>query len=372
MSSNKNVALVQEDKDAPISSQKPFRSSIPVPNVQEMVRSDPLLVPKRYIRNEEDMPKEAHICHHLSSEIPVIDFSLLSKGHQEELNKLDLACKEWGFFQMVNHGVAPEVMQGMKDAADKFFELPLEEKNKIAMPSDHTQGYGHVHVLSEEQILDWSDRLILVLYPHRNRKPEVWPPTPFKEAIEIYTSEVRKVAQELLGSLSSIMGMDKDVLLGLHQELVQVLSVGYYPSCSMPDKVLGLSPHSDMDTITILMQDDNLTGLQVKRDGNWAPVKPIPNAFIVNIGDVIEVWSNGRYKSIEHRVVTNESKARLSHASFFFPHEDAEIEPFHQMVLKSPRSLQIYKKVRYGDYLKESMKMRFYGKERIEYAKIGS
>jgi isopenicillin N synthase-like dioxygenase len=81
---------------------------------------------------------------------------------------------------MVNHGVATEVMQGMKDAADKFFELPLEEKNKIAMPSVHTQGYGHVHVLSEEQILDWSDRLILVLYPHRNRKPEVWPPTPFK------------------------------------------------------------------------------------------------------------------------------------------------------------------------------------------------
>ena len=71
-------------------------------------------------------------------------------------------------------------MQGMKDAADKFFELPLEEKNKLAIPSDYTQGYGHFPVLSEEQILDWSDRLILVLHPHRNRKPEVWPPTPFK------------------------------------------------------------------------------------------------------------------------------------------------------------------------------------------------
>lgn len=182
MSSNTDVALVQEDKDVPSFAQKPFsfRSSIPVPNVQEMVRSDPLQVPKRYIRNEEEMPKEAHICHHLSSEIPIIDFSLLSKGHEEELNKLDLACKQWGFFQMVNHGVAREVMQGIKDAADKFFELPLEEKNEIAMLSDHTQGYGDVHVLSEERILDWSDRLILLLYPHWNRKPEVWPPTPFK------------------------------------------------------------------------------------------------------------------------------------------------------------------------------------------------
>lgn len=102
MSSNTDVALVQEDKDVPSFAQKPFRSSIPVPNVQEMVRNDPLQVPKRYIRNEEDMPKEAHICHHLSSEIPIIDFSLLSKGYEEELNKLDLACKEWGFFQVIH------------------------------------------------------------------------------------------------------------------------------------------------------------------------------------------------------------------------------------------------------------------------------
>lgn len=82
--------------------------------------------------------------------------------------------------QMVNHGVATEIMQGMKDAADKFFELPLEEKNKLATPSDYTQGYGHFPVLSEEQILDWSDRLGLLICPHRNRKLEVWPPTPFK------------------------------------------------------------------------------------------------------------------------------------------------------------------------------------------------
>lgn len=104
MSSNTDVALVQEDKDVPRFAQKPFsfRSSIPVPNVQEMVRSDPLQVPKRYIRNEEDMPKEADICHHLSSEIPIIDFSLLSKGYEEELNKLDLACKQWGFFQVIH------------------------------------------------------------------------------------------------------------------------------------------------------------------------------------------------------------------------------------------------------------------------------
>lgn len=77
-----------------------FASSLPVPNVQEIARSNPLQVPERYLRKEEDMPKVADTCHHLASEIPIIDFCLLSQGHKEELNKLDLACREWGFFQV--------------------------------------------------------------------------------------------------------------------------------------------------------------------------------------------------------------------------------------------------------------------------------
>lgn len=71
-----------------------------LPNVQEMVRTDPFQVPEKYIRNETDITKDADLCPHLSSEVPIIDLSLLSKGHKEELTKLDQACKEWGFFQV--------------------------------------------------------------------------------------------------------------------------------------------------------------------------------------------------------------------------------------------------------------------------------
>lgn len=78
----------------------------------------------------------------------------------------------------MNHGVATEVTKGLKNAAEKFFELPLEDKNKIAMPPNDIQGYGHSHV--DHKVLDWSDKLVLVIYPHQYRKPEVWPPTPFK------------------------------------------------------------------------------------------------------------------------------------------------------------------------------------------------
>ena len=105
----------------------------------------------------------------------------------------------------------------------------------------------------------------------------------------MYSSEVKKVGEELLRCLSIIMGMEKDTLLGLHKELLQALRVNYYPQCCMPYKVLGLSPHSDKNSITILMQEDNATGLQIRKAGEWVPVKPIPNALVVNVGDAIEV-----------------------------------------------------------------------------------
>ena len=94
---------------------------------------------------------------------------------------------------------------------------------------------------------------------------------------------------ELLQSFSLIMGMDKDALLGLHRQLVQACRVNYYPACSKPDQVLGISPHSDTNTMSILMQEENVYGLHIKHKGEWVPVKPMPNALVVNVGDVIEV-----------------------------------------------------------------------------------
>lgn len=69
-------------------------------------------------------------------------------------------------------------MQQMKDVVAEFFEFPIEEKNKYAMPPDDIQGYGHTSVVSETQILDWCDQLIVLVYPARFRKPQFWPQIP--------------------------------------------------------------------------------------------------------------------------------------------------------------------------------------------------
>ncbi|PON33603.1 Oxoglutarate/iron-dependent dioxygenase [Parasponia andersonii] len=229
------------------------------------------------------------------------------EGNKEELTKLDLACEKWGFFQVVNHGVPSEVLQGLKDASAEFFELPLGEKNKVSMRPNDIPGYGHAYVVSEDQIFDWTDTLIMLYHPSRFRNPKIWPTEPrgFKESIEAYLNESKRVAEELLGYLSLVLGMDT---------------------------VLGLSPHSDTSAMTILKQDDNVAGLQIRHQEGWVPVKPIPNALVVNIGDVIDILSNGKYKSIEHRAVTNKTNARLSHAVFVVPHDEVEIEPLGHFI----------------------------------------
>ncbi|KAK7400875.1 hypothetical protein VNO78_12183 [Psophocarpus tetragonolobus] len=343
--------------------------SIPVPNVQEMVRNNPLQVPKRYVRSEEELEK-LNTMPHLSYQIPVIDLALLSCRNSEELLKLDVACKEWGFFQIVNHGVQKELLQRMKDASAEFFKLPIEEKEKYAMPSNDIQGYGHAYVVSEEQTLDWSDALMFVTYPTRYRKLQYWPQTPhgFKEIIEAYASEVRRVGEELLNSLSQIMGMQKHVLLELHKESLQGLRVNYYPPCSAPEQVLGLSPHSDTSTITLLMQDDDVVGLEIRHQGRWVSVTPISDALVVNVGDVIEIWSNGKYKSVEHRAVTNKNKKRTSYALFVCPQEDVEVEPLDHMI--SALNPKLYQKVKYGDYLRQSMKRKMEGKAHTDVVRI--
>jgi len=101
---------------------------------------------------------------------------------------------------------------------------------------------------------------------------------------------MKRVGEELLSSLSIIMGLEKHALVVLHKEFIQALRVNYYPPCNTPEQVLGMSPHSDTGTITLLMQDDDVSGLEIRNKGNWVPINPILDALVVNIGDVIEVY----------------------------------------------------------------------------------
>ncbi|KAL0922242.1 hypothetical protein M5K25_006213 [Dendrobium thyrsiflorum] len=326
-------------------------SFIPTESVQEIVRKNPEVVPERYVRYEDEEGGD-DLLPHLFLEIPVIDLFLLSSGDEEELKKLDMASKEWGFFQIINHDIPTEVLQEMKLTAREFFQLPLEDKMKYFKASNDVQGYGPSPIVYEQQKLDWADILILQVYPTHSRQEKYWPtilPDSTK-FIEAYSKEASRVAEKLLAGFSQLLGMQIEELLKMHCEVLQAMRMNYYPTCPTPEKVIGVSPHADTGTLTLLLQeDDTIDGLQVHHLGEWVSIKPLPNALIINIGDVIEVLSNGRYKSVEHRAMTNERKERISIATFICPSEHVEIEPLASIVYEDLK--QKYKKFRYGDYL---------------------
>ncbi|KAJ6325219.1 hypothetical protein OIU76_012326 [Salix suchowensis] len=328
--------------------------SLSVPSVQEMVREDSQCVPERYIQEHKDRPVENEMCP-TSSEIPVINFSLLVNGDEDERKKLHIACKEWGFFQLkrmkscleflcalehsweyfflfflqiTNHDVSEEVIKQMKAAVAAFFELPWEEKRKYAMVANDIHGYGQGYVVSEHQKLDWCNMMFLLTFPPKYKKMKFWP--------------------------VMVPGF-KDALKRLHGEMMkQGIRMNYYPNCSRPELVLG---------------DDDITGLQIRHEEEWVPVKPIPNAIVMNIGDVIEGRSNGVYKSIEHRAVKNVTAARMSIATFVIPDDDVELGPVETMVDDYNRP-KMYKAIKYVDYLRHTLSKKMDGKATAEFLKV--
>ncbi|XP_028791666.1 probable 2-oxoglutarate/Fe(II)-dependent dioxygenase [Neltuma alba] len=287
---------------------------------------------------------------------------------QHEQQKLHFACKDWGFFQIINHGVAEELMQKMKDAGTGFFDLEMEEKQKYSMAENDIHGYGHAFVVSEDQKLDWADLMFLVTHPPPYKNLKYWPLTVpgFKETVEEYTIEISRVCEEIFGNLSVLMGLKEEGLKELHQDIKLAMRINYYPPCPKPDLVLGISPHSDGGSITILLQDDHITALQIHHHGHWIPVKPLPGALVVNVGDALEVWSNRRYKSVEHRAVTNESRGRMSIAMFVAPHDEAEMGPLEPILRHGPT---LYTTIKCIDYARHYLSRKLDGKA-LDFLKI--
>ncbi|KAM7531887.1 hypothetical protein LguiB_035297 [Lonicera macranthoides] len=372
--------------------EKPIRVSEERECVQEMVNMDPSFIPHKYLRSEEERAKDiVDISLKYSSQIPILDLALLFNGDKGELEKLDKACAEWGFFQgspvvgdserwreggVLREGaatVAGCAPRGRGDGGGVSSERERRRWRDVFREGETRVGekdvlfYLSLWGKMRRQKLDWSDSIMYRLYPSHLRKPELWPAKPpsFKDAVETYSAEVRKVAGKLFCSLSFVMGMEKEGLLELQKELQISMRVNYYPTCSSPDKVLGLSPHSDPSSITILMQNNDTVGLQIRHDGGWVPIKPAPNSLIINVGDVLEIWNNGKYKSIEHRAVTSETNTRISFGAFVSPNIDVEIEPLKEMLSMQQKPAK-YKKIKYGDYLTYALRQKMDGKVHIE------
>ncbi|KAM7260300.1 hypothetical protein ACFE04_016041 [Oxalis oulophora] len=325
--------------------------SLPVDNVQALAAKNLQDVPLRYIRPEN---QDVDILVNMDDkiEIPVIDMSklLVNKG---ELSKLHSACKDWGFFQLINHGVGEDVMDKMKKDIAEFFALPLEEK-MILFAYEISDSGLQLPILSG---------ILFGVIPSQI----YWCPKN-GSSLGQYSSDVQEVSKCLWRMMAKNLGLYSEKLLSLFEDGNQGIRMNYYPPCPQPDKVIGNNPHSDVCGITLLTQTNEVQGLQIKKDSKWLPVKPIPGAFIVNIGDIIEIMSNGEYKSIEHRAVVNKAKERLSIAAFNHPNMETMIGPLKE-ILKDDKAA-LYKSLAHDEYLRLVFSCKRDGKNRIEVMKL--
>ncbi|CAA2983219.1 probable 2-oxoglutarate-dependent dioxygenase At5g05600 [Olea europaea subsp. europaea] len=310
----------------------------PIIRVQSLSDSGIKAIPDRYVKPPSARPAFDSTTS-IDANIPIIDLGGLNSGDNLEsttLNKIYEACSEWGFFQVVNHGVSPELMDQAREIWREFFHQPMEVKQAYGNSPNTYEGYGSRLGVEKGAILDWSDYYFLHYLPCSLRDCNKWPalPTPLREVIDHYSKQVVRLGGVLLKALSINLGLKENFLQNAFggDDIGACLRVNFYPKCPQPDLTLGLSPHSDPGGMTFLLPDHNVPGLQVRKNGGWITVKPAPHAFIVNIGDQIQVLSNAIYKSVEHRVIVNSNQERLSLAYFYNPKSDLLIQPAKELV----------------------------------------
>ncbi|KAI3705028.1 hypothetical protein L1987_75258 [Smallanthus sonchifolius] len=316
----------------------------PVVRVQSLSDSGESIIPARYIKPPSDRPS-------LNSSpdinIPLIDLSGLTDGdlsfREATLKQISDACREWGFFQVINHGLRPELVDGAREIWREFFHESMDVKQKYANSPKTYEGYGSRLGLQKGAVLDWSDYYFLHYLPSSLKDHNKWPenPSSLREVVEEYSKEIVRLGNVLLEVFSINLGLRHDYLRNAFggEDVGACLRVNFYPKCPQPDLTLGLSSHSDPGGITFLLPDENVSGLQVRRDQQWITVKPVRHGIIVNIGDQIQVISNAIYKSVEHRVIVNPNKERVSLAYFFNPKSNLLIHPAPGLITRETPSL---------------------------------
>ncbi|KAK3157119.1 hypothetical protein QOZ80_2AG0116430 [Eleusine coracana subsp. coracana] len=211
------------------------------------------------------------------------------------------------------------------------------------------------------------DMFYLVLRPNESRDMRFWPACPpsFRTSIDRYSTETAKVARCLLEFMAKHLGVEPESLLEMFHGQSQGLRMNYYPPCRQANKVLGMSPHTDAAGLTLLLQVNGVPGLQIRKDGKWLALDALDGAFIVNVGDVLEILSNGKYKSVEHRAVVHPNRERISAAVFHRPCQDALIGPLPELV-KNDGGKARYNSVGYLDFMKRYYSAKLDGRNHLE------
>ncbi len=308
--------------------------------VEILVEKGITSIPDKYIRPPQERLTSPNPIEYVEEQVPLIDLQGLnccegSIERENVLKQLAYACEEWGFFQIVNHGIPESLMEAMMNVGKAFFGLSVEEKQAYAaLPGLIMQGYGSKYIAREGATRDWRDYIYLLLQPHSIRDYAYWPsnPSDFREVLYNYSEEAFKLAKRLLGAFSLNLGLPQNYLEKVIVEPYQNMLVNYYPRCPEPELTAGFYAHSDIGMATLVLQEPGSKALQIRKKDKWIPVIAAPGALVVNVADQVEIITNGRYKGIEHRVVADKEKPRMSIAVFCDAAPHAIIKPAPELI----------------------------------------
>ncbi len=290
----------------------------------------------------------------MSKTPPVI--SRLELDRAETLARLDLACREWGVFYLTDHGLGETGR--MFAEARRFFAAGKGVKNEVRRTA--TNAWGFFDEELTKNTLDWKETFDFG--PEVGEFSPQWPSWQprLKEICEAHYAACERLSYEVLAAISGNLGVGGSFLFhAFEPDHASFVRLNYYPECpqpAAPETVdvpeqghMGVNHHTDSGALTLLLTDD-VPGLEVYVHDAWQPVPPMPDALIINIGDVIQVWSNDRYAAPLHRVCCQTRRSRMSIPFFFNPKESFDYAPLESA---SAEDGARYRPINFGDFRRQ-------------------
>lgn len=284
--------------------------------------------------------------------------------------QLGRALEEVGFVYLTGHGVPAPLQDAVWQQSRAFHALPLDEKLKLKLNAAFR---GYIPIDSSTIVTssvakvtkpNQSESLMLMheVAPDDPRAlagkplqgPNLWPPEKlvpgFRQTMERYVSEMTKLSCLTLRLVALALRTPYYELARHFERPTTFLRLLHYPSQRMEEGLFGSAPHTDYGFITLLAQDQ-VGGLEVRnKAGDWIAAPPIAGSFVMNVGDILARWSNGRFSSTPHRVINRSGRERYSVPFFFDPDMESLVEVLPSCLAGGAA---LYPPVIYGDYLLE-------------------
>lgn len=276
--------------------------------------------------------------------LPILDMSMLDNGPEEAeafRAALRKATHEYGFFYLVGHGVSEELTTEMLETSRRFFALPDEDKLAVEnLKSAQFRGYTRVGGELTMGEVDWREQIDVgperdaveiapgVADYWRLEGPNLWPEAlpELKPVVNRWNDELSEISTRLLSSWALSLGADANVFDAAFELPSTLIKIVRYPGLSDPEPKQGVGAHRDGGVLTLLLVEPGKGGLQVEHKGEWIDAPQVPGAFVVNIGELLELATGGYLKATLHRVISPLiGTDRMSIPFFFNPSLDAVV-----------------------------------------------